>query len=302
MKNLNEELSVNNNVIAMTDEIEKELLQRIKSTKTSISKERNKLIKKGSFIYNTNGKLIIPSFTVNFVVYVYSNEKEYYRDYDFQLIDLGCECDYENNFILIRIATVNEIISRESYGSIEHEFNHMLQNSFGQKKNETLYKNVVNQVNNGTQLVKNIAYALYLSFNTEISSFAVQYYGYLKNNKIPLEDIQYDYPYDEINQYGDFLKYYNISVKNKDNVTNQQMVDAFGISKKEVFNRLENAKRQYNTKTMKVITKYNGELQEERKQGINTKTNLSQLNSVHRMTFILECYNNGVYQTESEYF
>lgn len=302
MKNLNENLSVNDNVIAMTTEIETELLHIISKTNTSISKERNRLIKKGSFVYQTNGKLPIPSLTVHFVAYVYSNEKDYYRDKVLQLIELGCECDYENNFILIRFATINGIIAYDTYGSIEHELNHMLQNSFGQKKNETLYKNVVNQVNNGTSLVKNIAYALYLSFNTEISSFAVQYYGYLKNNKIPLEDIQYDYPYDEINPYGEFLKYYNIVGKNKDNITNQQMVDAFGISKKEVFNRLENAKRQYNTKTMKVITKYVGEIQEERKQDINTKTNLSQLNSVRRMTFILECYNNGIYQTKSEYF
>lgn len=302
MKNVNENLSVNDNVIAMTTEIETELLQIISKTNASISKERNRLIKKGSFVYQTNGKLPISSFTVHFVVYVYSNEKDYDRDKVLQLIEFGCECDYENNFILIRFATINGLPAYDTYGSIEHELNHMLQNSFGQKKNDTLYKNVVNQVKNGAQLVKNIAYALYLSFNTEISSFAVQYYGYLKNNKIPLEDIQYDYPYDEINPYGEFLKYYNISVKNKDNVTNQQMVDAFGISKKEVFNRLENAKRRYNTKTMKVITKYIGELQEERKQDINTKTNLSQLNSVRRMTFILECYNNNVYQTESEYF
>lgn len=302
---VNERLCVNDNVIQMANEIMAELKNSLKTAKCYVSKERLKIIKKGNFIYNTNGKLPIETFNVQFVVYLYNSEKDYHDD---NKIDLDCETIYEKNMIILHLAEVNGVLTKESIGNLEHELNHMLQDSFGQKINETLYDKVVDQCYNSFGLYQKIAFALYMSFNSEISSFTVQYYTFLKNNKVPIYDIYYSFPNDENNPYNDFLKNYNYVISHQSEIMNTEMNKRFGITKREMLSRLENAKKRYRTKIMKAITRYRDELNDKytqekikRVKENHSHIELHNLPFMRRQNFLLECYNKGIHEEASEY-
>lgn len=75
---IKEELSVSDTVLKITDEIYCQILNRLKSGKSFVSKERNVIIKKGIFDYQTAGKLKNTSFIkVKYVVYYFNNEQEH---------------------------------------------------------------------------------------------------------------------------------------------------------------------------------------------------------------------------------
>lgn len=305
---INEKLCVNDNVIQMGKEIMGEVEKRIKTTKCYISKERRKIIKKGSFVYNTNGKLPIESFNVQYVVYLYDNEETYLKEYNGDDIDLDCECVYENNLIILHLAEVNGVLTKESVGNIEHELNHALQGSFGQKQNQTLYEKVIYQFENSVGLYQKIAYALYMSFNTEIASFTTQYYAFLKNKNVPLYDIHYSFPKDESNPYNTFLKLYNYIISHQSIIFDEEIKKRFGIIKNEMLKRIENAKKRYKTKIMKAITRYRDEVNDnyvqeklKRAREKHTHVSLHNLPFIKRLNFVTEWYNKGIHEEASEY-
>lgn len=298
---LSESLSVSDSVKKMSADIFAILADKVKNAHRYMSKERDRIIKKGNFTYKTNGALPIPSFMVNFIIYSYENQKEYDEDINFIKDNLGCECNYEKNFILIKLAAINNVLTKDAYGSVEHELNHMLQNSFGQKKNEELYDKAVYQIRNGTPFYKQIAYALYLSFNTEISSFAVQYYAFLKNKKMPLRDVYHDFPLGDGNPYGVFLKYFNYTLEYSGLIKDDDVKSLFGISKSDLLKRLYNANKRYRSKIMKVIAKYRDELNEEYLRSCSKNVNLTKLPTIQRMTFKLDCDMKGIKKEESEF-
>lgn len=305
MNKIDENLCVNNNVTQMGHEIMVELKNNLKNAKTYISKEYNRIIKKGSFIYKTKGKLPIDKITVNYLVYPYDNMEEYNSDYKSGAITLDCECGFEERAIFINIATVNNEIVQESIGNIEHELNHILQCSFGQKQNESLYEKVVEQCYHNNGLYQMVAYALYLSFKTEIASFTVQYYTFLKNNNVPLCDIFHSFSNDENNPYKIFLDNYNYVMSHESKINDEEIRRLFGITKNELLKRLENANKRYKMKMMKAIMKYRDELNENYvKEKIKKKhvfLEIHQLQFAKRMNFLCECYNKGIHDEASEY-
>lgn len=113
----------------------------------------------------------------------------------------------------------------------------------------------------------------------------MQYYAFLKHNKIPLENVYNAFPNDEGNPYCDFLDYKYYAENQKNNITDNDIRNLFGIGKKEYFNRLENADKRYKTKMMKAAT----------------KTNLSTTRLARRLNFTVKCYKNGIIEEASEF-
>lgn len=300
-KILNESLTVNDNVKRISSDIKKELIMRANSDMIVMSKEFNRILKKGMFTYFPNGLLAVNIIKVKYYIYQYANEKKYYQDYKNRVIELNGACDYENKTITLRMATINGNLSKESFGVIEHEISHFLQNSLGQRKNETLYSKIQTVYKNGSVFEKNLAYALYLTFNTEISSFAVQYYSFLKNNKIPLENVYDDFPFDDENPYGTFLDKKYFAEDNKERINDVYIRNLFGISKKEYFNRLENADKMYQNKMMKAATKYRDELHECLIRKITEDTSLNNTFLAKRLDFTARCYRKGIVKEVSEF-
>ena len=303
--NIDERMCVNDNVVQMGSEIMNLLKNNLKTAKTYISKERNKIIKKGNFIYNTKGKLAIETFNVKYIAHLYDNEKKYFDDYNDGSIDLDCECDFEEGLIILKVAEINNVLTKESIGNIEHELNHMLQCSYGQKLNETLYDKIVEQCYNGFGLWQKIAYALYLSFKTEIASFAVQYYTFLKRNNVPLYDIFNSFSNDENNPYNNFLSHYNCVLSNESIIFDEEVRSKFGITKHELLKRLENAKKRYKSKMMKVIMKYRDDVNDayarEKMKKKHIFLEIHQLPFMRRQNFLWECYDKGIHDEASEY-
>lgn len=79
--NIDESMCTNDNVVQMGSEIMNLLKNNLKTAKSYISKELNRIIKKGSFEYHTNGKLPIDTLTIHYVGHPYTNMEEYYSDY-----------------------------------------------------------------------------------------------------------------------------------------------------------------------------------------------------------------------------
>lgn len=214
---------------------------------------------------------------------------------------LSSETDYEKKIIYYRFAIVNDKIPKEFDGMIQHEISHFFQCHNGQTKNEELYNKIKDVINDSKNNVdRNIAYALYLTFNTEIDAFANQYYAYLKQNKIGVEIAITTFPNGEGNPYNTFDKYYDYVVDIEKYLDDKHMKDVFGLSVEQIFSRLENAEKRYKNKMMKVISLYDKEIVSS-KMNEHVHRNLSLLFGV-RLNFEMDCYQRGIYETESEFF
>lgn len=298
---LNEESSISTKVRFMSQEIRDLLLRKLQYSPKYMSKEGNCLIKKGSFVYKPRDIMKLDSFIITYIAYYFDNETEYKDFYRYNQKRLSSETDYEKKIIYYRFAIVNDKIPKEFDGMIQHEISHFFQCYNGQTKNEELYNKIKDVINDSKNNVdRNIAYALYLTFNTEIDAFANQYYAYLKQNKIGVEIAITTFPNGEGNPYNTFDKYYDYVVDIEKYLDDKHMKDVFGLSVEQIFSRLENAEKRYKNKMMKVISLYDKEIVSS-KMNEHVHRNLSLLFGV-RLNFEMDCYQRGIYETESEFF
>lgn len=298
---LNEESSISTKVRFMTNEIKDILLRKLQYSPKYMSKESNCLIKKGSFAYKPKDIIKLEQFIVQYMAYYFDNEDEFKTFYKLFGKRLISESDYERKTIRYRFAIINDKIPKEFDGMIQHELSHFFQNYNGQTKNETLYNKLKDVISSTTnEFDKYIAYALYLSFNTEIDAFANQYYAYLKQNKIGGGEAINSFPNGEGNPYNVFDKYYNDVVSIEEYLNDEHLKKVFGLSIEQIFNRLENADKRYKNKMMKVISLYNKEVTDKHINEIKD-LNMSLAFGV-RLNFELDCYQRGIHEAESEFF
>lgn len=298
---LNEESSISTKVRFMTKEIRDILLRKLQYSPKYMSKEGNCLIKKGEFKYRPKDLMKIDEFDVKYVAYYFDKVKSYQDFVKFNDDRLSSETDIENNVINFRFCIINDKLPNEFDGVIQHELSHFFQNYNGQTKNEELYNRVVNIAKTSkNKSDKNIAYALYLTFNTEIDAFVNQYYAYLKQNKINIHDVIDDFPNGKGNPYNNFDDYYNYVCDIEDSLDDNHMKQVFGLNIEQIFKRLENADKRYKNKMMKMISLYKKET-DIAKTNENIHRNLS-LSIGVRLNFEMDCYQRGIYETESEFF
>lgn len=290
-----EELSVSDTVVKITNEIYTQLLNKLSVGKSFISKERNVVIKKGIFDYQTTGKLKNTSFIkVKYVVYYFTNEQEHQAYLKYGYFRMNSSADYENKTINLYLSMINNQPGPDFKSDIQHEVNHIFQYDNGQQKDEDFYKRIIELNKSGNKLDKIIARALYYTFPTEQDCFVSQYYAYLKRNNIPIKQA--------INFRYDFDMLFDTLFDNIDDIsgeiTDEYTQDKLGISSKRLFNILNNADDRFTNKLGKVTMRYvqEKELSEEFKHSeINLKID-------PRLSFVLDCYKKGVNEEESEYF
>lgn len=284
----------------MTNEIKDILLRKLQYSPKYMSKESNCLIKKGSFSYKPKDIMNLEQFIVTYVAYYFDNEDEFKTFYKLFGKRLISESDYERKTIRYRFAIINDKIPKEFDGMIQHELSHFFQNYNGQAKNETLYNKLKDIISSTTnEFDKYIAYALYLSFNTEIDAFANQYYAYLKQNNIGGGEAISSFPNGEGSPYNVFDKYYNDVVSIEEYLNDEHIKKVFGLSIEQIFNRLENADKRYKNKMMKIISLYNKEVTDKHINEIKD-LNMSLAFGV-RLNFELDCYQRGIHEVESEF-
>ena len=295
---IKEELSVSDTVLKITDEIYYQILNRLKSGKSFISKERNVVIKKGIFDYQTTGKLKNTSFIkVKYVVYYFNNEQEHQAYMKYGYFRMNSSADYENKTINLYLSMINNQPDPDFKSDIQHEVNHIFQYDNGQQKDEDFYKRIIELNKSGNKLDKIIARAMYYTFQTEQDSFVSQYYAYLKRNNIPIKQA-INYRYDKTCPYYDFDTLFDNIDDISGEITDEYTQDKLGISSKRLFNILNNADDRFTNKLGKVIMRYvqEKELNEDFKHGeIYLKID-------PRLSFVLERYKKGINEEESEYF
>lgn len=168
---IKEELSVSDTVLKITDEIYHQILNRLKSGKFFISKQRNVLIKKGIFDYQSAGKLKnIPYLKVKYVVYHFNNEQERKNAVEYDHFIINSSADYKNKTINLYLSMINNQPGPDFKSDIQHEVNHIFQYDNGQQKNEDFYSRIIDLSKTGNKLDKIIARAMY--YTMKISNTA----------------------------------------------------------------------------------------------------------------------------------
>ena len=293
-----EELSVSDTVLKITDEIYYQILNRLKSGKFFISKERNVVIKKGIFDYQTAGKLKNASFIkVKYVVYYFNDEQEHQSYMKYGYFRMNSSADYENKTINLYLSMINNQPVPDFKSDIQHEVNHIFQYDNGQQKDEDFYKKIIDLNKSKVTLDRIIARALYYTFPTEQVSFVSQYYAYLKRNNIPIKQA-INYRYDKNCPYYDFDILFDNIDDISGEITDEYTQDKLGISSKRLFNILNNADDRFTNKLGKVTIRY----VQEKELNEDFKHSEIHLKSDTRLSFILECYKKGINEEESEYF
>lgn len=294
---LNEELSVSNNVIQLTEIISRKILNTLKFIRPEISKEYHRIFKKGTIEIATKG--LIPSLdklTIYFHVYLFENIGDY-KMHEITL-DTNCSADFENRSIMLRLIMINNQPNDNFNSSIQHEVNHIFQYANGATKNVSLYDRLVEITKDKASTRKDrvVAYALYLAFPTEQDSFANQYYAYLKQNNVDWDAVYNDFPEDDNNTYNKILDVYDYLYNIR--LTDAYMRQKFGISLKQFYIRLENADKRLRRKLIKVATRWRNEAKNE---SYLYREGLFLFKDPYRMNFIMECYKKGITTESSEY-
>lgn len=289
---IDESLSVSDTVIKLTQGIKQYLLNKLPKDKKFSSSNYNAIFRKGMFNFDTEGMLHnIPFLKVKYIVYYLPDDTLIKNN----VINLLCSANFEEKYIFLRLAMINNKPSATFDRSIQHEVNHIFQYDNGQSKDEDLYKKVVDVMHEGGNFERNIAYAIYLTFKTEQDSYASQYYAYLKQNNITYDNIKYDYPFDEDNPYSDFDTAFSFVEKYANRISDEMMIKNFGITKKQLFIRLDNAEKRLYNKITKALTRVT---QEKWKNESITKTHIS-INPC-RMNFLMESYHQGINEEEND--
>lgn len=287
---LNEELSISNNVIDVTEKIMKSCLDKLENLPLKSSKDFNRYFKEGEFDVNVDNLIPNISFIhIKLFCYIFRNIEEY-RSYK-NTLNTNCLADYDNHLIELRLVLINGKPNDEFKSSIQHEVNHLFQYANGATKNENLYDRIVKVSSNPKTNYKEkmLAYILYLTFKTEQDSFTNQYYAYLKQNNVKWDDV-YDYfPDDDGNPYSNFLDAYDAVLQM--NITDSEVKSLFGLNKKQFFLRILKADKRMRNKMIKAATRY-------RRDITNETTTLS---DAKRMNFMLESMAKGIYVGSDEF-
>lgn len=286
---LRESLSVSDKLIPLTNEIYNIICKKLNNSKEYISKTDNKSFKCGCFDlpcskYFKN----IKELHIDYISYCVD------RNEDAKYFNTRCECDYERKTIHLRLVSVNDMPYPKFREGIAHELNHMLQNDNGAQKNETLYDKCINTYKcSEKQSLKWLAYALYLSFQTERNAFIQQYYEHLKTNDVDILTLEKTFPFDKGNPYAE-LEDAIAHIENY-SYNENEVYSAFGITLNKVYNYIDNALDSLYNKVMKVYAKYYYEYDSISKR-VSESTDIQV-----RMNFILECEKRGVREYEDDY-
>lgn len=278
-KLINEELSVSTEVNDMCGELSHQLIDKISQNERKMVMNKNLLMYKGQIQFECSKWLkTIKYLKVIYVVYLLDSEVE--CDMFEKRGFMNCSADYQNKNIKLALGYVNGKPSRNFFSSISHELKHIYEYDRGMQKNENFYDVVTKKCQSKIKWERVVAWALYLSFNTEQDAFLSQYYEYLKTNKNYTKDPLAD----KENPYYKFdIAFDNVECLN---INDKDMKASFGITVNQLYNILEAADDRLFKKMCHVWQKYNNDVNR------SIRPNFGE--------FLNECLHNGVDLMESD--
>lgn len=287
--NLNESMHVSDTVTDMTDYLYGLILNDLKKHRKLISDDERFAFKKGSFDVDFSEFLKeAPAINVRYCIYFVENDSEYNLALR-KLKLFGGITDYKKKYISLYLGMFGDREGPDFKSIIQHELNHLFQTYNGQEKNDEYYDKLTDLFKNGNYQDRIIAYALYLAYNTEISSFASQYYRYLKQNNIPRVISTEDYQVIDCpeNPYYDF--YMVFSKIDEMKIDEENLLEKFGMTEDRLYSLLNKAEDRYILKMRKVWSKYKYEIERQ-----------DEMFSVNHMSRILEHYKNNITEKDTD--
>lgn len=181
-RRIDERLSVNDDVLSMTDGILHNIIEDSEFQPMVRGKNTELCIKKGNFSYSCkkNGLTITVIYTI-----FYPKSRANLENFLEKGL-LNCKCDVGDKIIEINTWSLNGSLDPTLKSDISHEVNHIYQYHNGFTRNNGLYDIVSNIANdNGMDLRLRVpSFLIYYTFRHEVDSFAVQFYQLLKNGEI----------------------------------------------------------------------------------------------------------------------
>ena len=218
---INEELGIADSVKEISDDIIYKIKQEIKNLKTE-KDEKNNGVYTTTFQVNSNinDKKISVSVTYyNFI----NNEvlKNVGKQYD---IDYATSiCDGKGiNFIFIGCYAISGTLqTKQLYGQIYHEVNHIYQGNNGATvvtNNIEEYSTASNYIYSNNPIDAALANVIYLNYKFEQDGYINELYGYLKNfGPMPQWENIYKSPtYKAINDFTEYIKYIENNINNEE--------------------------------------------------------------------------------------
>jgi hypothetical protein len=296
---INERLSVSDSVIEITDEIYDLLINKLRTSKLFIEKEKNVLFKKGILTYYAiKGRTdSIPNINIKYIVYYFDNIEDYNIAVKYNVINTNCYSDIKNNTIGLYLVMINNHPYIDFKSSIQHEVNHFYQNSMGQVKNEDFYEKVVKLTKSTNIKERNIALALYYTFTTEQDAFISQYYAYLKSNNISQQKAK-EFFQDKNCPYYNFDCLFDYIIDIYDEIDDIKLQKSFGITKERLYSILDNADKRFTVKLSKAVNRY---IQERNKVNEKKYPFIGTCHSI-RLQYLMECYQKGITEFEEDFF
>lgn len=248
MNILQEKLSINSNVVTLTNKCGELLDKEVRKNTRKYLGIKNVLYLEDSFELETNGLIPnIDKLTIKYLVYVSNN----YKELEAKIGKGHCLASFDDLSIELETSYLyGEGFIENIFELIGHEINHIFQYANGYKKsnnNDNLY-NMVAEISGKHDLTESemaVNLALSYSFYHEQVSFTQQFYQQLKNMEmIPnKEDALYYF-----NHFNRFLAAIDISFSMDKEELKNILKNNYGISIETFSRRIRQCKKRFRDK------------------------------------------------------
>ena len=273
-KCIKEELSINTEVVSITKKI-------IKTIKEKIPTFDKQTFKEGVTINNFSFKYPLENKHITISVKHYNFFSKYYYNIYNNDIDFSCSsiCDGDSiNFLIINCYSISGALNIEDLSdSVQHEISHIFQGNKGSRNitnNNTLYNNASANLNNKNEDIKNIAYAIYSSFDFEQDGYVNGLYAQLMQlGPVPnWKEVKEKSPaYERLYNSIDVLNKILIPAYESNNIElSNEIKYTFGISIGECIKFISNGNKRFYNKIGKVLIKHRQDLINENKSPIKS--------------------------------
>lgn len=189
MKQINEELSISNDVVNLSDLIADKILIDAPKQRKQISSVNHAIFVENNLTIDLYGEIKgLSHLTVHYILYIFDTLKEYslfLRNVipDDNVKNYNSWSDYNESFIQIVSCYVNGKIYRDFVEGILHEITHLYQYGQGMQKRENLYNEVIKMCSATDYVASSVGRTVYYTFNHEQDAMVHQFYGYLLQEK-----------------------------------------------------------------------------------------------------------------------
>lgn len=218
MTKLNETLSINNDIVNLSDLIADKILLDALKQKKQISQITGSIFVEDTFKIELYGEIKgLNHLMIHYILYIFDNIGEYSQWYKIAKLNdetyhYNSFSDYNEGYIQIVSAYVDGAIYHDFAENILHEVTHLYQYGMGMGKRENLYDNAIKMCSSDNEVETAVGRSVYYTFKHEQDAMVHQFYGYLLQKK-PFGNIE---KIIENSEYGNALDYLDIVRDNKE--------------------------------------------------------------------------------------